>query len=380
MTGITEELLQEVTGIRHALHQSPELSGKEIETTALIRNYLEVLEIQILPTDLATGVIAEIGTKGPLIALRADIDALPIQEATDLPYSSGHSGIMHACGHDFHTASLLGAAKLLKEQEETLTGRIRLIFQPAEESNHGAKAVIAADGLANVQAIIGYHNKPDLPIGTIGIKKGHLMAAVEQFKVTITGAGTHAAAPHNGNDPIVTASQIVNALQAIVSRNVSPLETAVVSVTRIDGGNTWNVIPDSVILEGTIRTFDEGVHEKTKRLFQQIVTNYAAAFEQKSTITWVPSPPAITNHPRLTDIVKSAVSPFADTIQPAVTLGGEDFAFYQQQIPGFFAFIGTGSPYEWHHPRFLVSDEALYYAISYYVESAKRILASGFVE
>ena len=371
---VSEELLAEVISIRKDIHQYPELSGEEYRTTEVIKSFLKERSIPILPLDLATGVVAEIGKEGPIIALRADIDALPITESTQLPYQSKVQGVMHACGHDFHTASLLGAAAILKEREEELKGRIRLIFQPAEEQNLGARQVIEVGALEGVEQIIGYHNKPDLPIGTIGLKSGHLMAAVDQFEVIITGVGTHAAAPHNGNDPLVTASQIVTSLQTIVSRHVSPLDTVVVSVTKIDGGNTWNVIPESVVLKGTIRTFKEDIQQKTKQLFEQIVTAYAGAVNQKSEIIWVPSPPSVHNDLLLTEQVKEAVSIFADIIEPEVTLGGEDFAFYQQEIPGIFAFIGTGAPYEWHHPNFLVQDKALVYAIQYYFYSATHIL------
>lgn len=372
----SDKLLDRTIQIRQYLHENPELSGQEFQTTQFIQQALEKLGISVLSTSLTTGVIAEIGpsTSENIVALRADIDALPIQEAASQPFASKNEGVMHACGHDFHTAALLGAAEVLKEQEEQLTGKIRLIFQPAEEINKGAKAVIEAGGLDKVKAILGFHNKPDLSVGTIGLKKGPLMAGVEQFKVEIKGTGTHAAAPHNGSDPVVTACQIVTSLQSIVSRHISPVAPAVLSVTRIDGGNTWNVIPEKVILEGTIRTFSENDRQVIKQLFEQIVVNYTVAVNQKSTIEWIPSPPALINHEQLHEIVSDTIAPFMEIVTPEITMGGEDFANYQQEIPGFFAFIGTDSPYEWHHPDFQVDDSALIYGIRYYVQGAIAVL------
>lgn len=375
-TELSPAFLAEITAIRHYLHANPELSNQEVVTTAYIKNYLEALGITCLASSLQTGVIAEIGQSGPIIALRADIDALPINEATNLSYASINPGVMHACGHDFHTAALLGAATLLKAQEDQLTGKIRLIFQPAEEDNGGARQVIEAGHLEGVSAILGFHNKPELPVGTIGIKDGPLMAAVDRFKITIKGVGSHAAAPHNGSDPVVTACQIVSALQGIVSRHVSPLDTTILSVTHITGGNTWNVIPESVFLEGTIRSFNKEVQEKVKNLTAQVVANFPVAFDQVGTLEWVQSPPAVWNDASLAASVSQVTNQFAEVIVPEVTLGGEDFAYYQEMIPGLFAFIGTNGPHEWHHPAFEVDDRALAVAITYYVENVRQLLAT----
>lgn len=231
--------------IRRHFHQYPELSGEEFETTQTIRSLLEQAGIPILDTSLPTGVVAQISGKkqDPIIALRADIDALPIQEETGLPYASKIPGKMHACGHDFHTAALIGAAYLLKEEEKALNGSVRFIFQPSEEIGGGAEKVIAAGHLEKVKAIFGLHNKPDLPVGTIGIKSGPLMASVDRFIIEVEGIGTHAAAPHAGIDSIVVASHIVIALQTIVSRQLSSFDHAVISVAHVSAGNTWNVIP-----------------------------------------------------------------------------------------------------------------------------------------
>ena len=377
MIEIEKEFLKKLIDDRHFLHMNPELSGEEFATTEFIKEKLKEHNIKIIETNLKNGVVAEIGQGDKVVALRADIDALPIEEESGVAYHSKVKGKMHACGHDFHTISLIGAAILLKENEDELKGKIRLIFQPEEEINSGAVKMIEENVLEGVSCIIGFHNKPDIPVGFIGIKEGPLMAGVEQFEVEIRGVGTHAAAPHNGNDPIVTASQIITGLQSIVSRHISPLETAVVSVTKIEAGKTWNIIPDRVKLEGTIRTFSEKVREETKRLFEQIIKNYSAAVNQEAEIKWISDGSPVDNNEKMAEILKKEISKFAKVIEPEIMMGGDDFARYQEKVPGLYAFIGTGCPYEWHHPSFLIDDKALPYAINYFITGAKAMLETN---
>ena len=377
MIEIEKEFLKKLIDDRHFLHMNPELSGEEFATTEFIKEKLKEHNIKIIETNLKNGVVVEIGQGDKVVALRADIDALPIEEESGVVYHSKVKGKMHACGHDFHTISLIGAAILLKENEDELKGRVRLIFQPEEEINSGAVKMIEENVLEGVSCIIGFHNKPDIPVGFIGIKEGPLMAGVEQFEVEIRGVGTHAAAPHNGNDPIVTASQIITGLQSIVSRHISPLETAVVSVTKIEAGKTWNIIPDRVKLEGTIRTFSEKVREETKRLFEQIIKNYSAAVNQEAEIKWISDGSPVDNNEKMAEILKKEISKFAKVIAPEIMMGGDDFARYQEKVPGLYAFIGTGCPYEWHHPSFLIDDKALPYAINYFITGAKAMLETN---
>ena len=377
MIEIEKEFLKKLIDDRHFLHMNPELSGEEFATTEFIKEKLKEHNIKIIETNLKNGVVAEIGQGDKVVALRADIDALPIEEESGVVYHSKIKGKMHACGHDFHTISLIGAAILLKENEDELKGRVRLIFQPEEEINSGAVKMIEENVLEGVSCIIGFHNKPDIPVGFIGIKEGPLMAGVEQFEVEIRGVGTHAAAPHNGNDPIVTASQIITGLQSIVSRHISPLETAVVSVTKIEAGKTWNIIPDRVKLEGTIRTFSEKVREETKKLFEQIIKNYSAAVNQEAEIKWISDGSPVDNNEKMAEILKKEISKFAKVIEPEIMMGGDDFARYQEKVPGLYAFIGTGCPYEWHHPSFLIDDKALPYAINYFITGAKAMLETN---
>lgn len=295
-------LEKQLIGIRRHLHQYPELSKEEFETTAFIKKCLKEKGIQIRPTALKTGVFADIAgeSEGPAIALRADIDALPIEEKTGLPYASKHKGIMHACGHDFHTAALLGAAFLLKENQDSLKGKVRLLFQPAEEAGAGAAKVIEDGQLDGIDAVIGLHNKPDIAVGTVGLKTGPLMAAVDRFKVEIEGKGAHAALPHNGFDPIVGASQLIVALQTIVSRNVNPLQSAILTVGKINGGSTWNVIPDTVVIEGTVRTFDSEVRNQVKQRFLAVTEQISAAFSLKANVKWHSGPPPLCNDEAIT--------------------------------------------------------------------------------
>ncbi|AJG77962.1 hypothetical protein bcere0016_34690 [Bacillus cereus 95/8201] len=377
MAANLEQLTETLISIRRNLHEHPELSYEEFETTKAIKNWLEEKNITIIHSNLETGVIAEISgnSNGPLIAIRADIDALPIQEETNLPYASKIHGRMHACGHDFHTAAIIGAAYLLKEKESSLSGTVRFIFQPAEESSNGACKVIEAGHLRGVQAIFGMHNKPDLPVGTIGIKDGPLMAGVDRFEIEIHGVGTHAAVPDAGVDPIVASSQIVMALQTIVSRNISSSHNAVVSVTNIHSGNTWNVIPEKATLEGTVRTFQNETREKIPALMKRIIQGVSDALGVKTEFRFYAGPPAVHNDTSLTNLsTQVAETMNLNIVSPTPSMAGEDFSFYQQEIPGSFVFMGTSGTHEWHHPAFTVDERALPVSAEYFALLAERAL------
>ncbi|WP_082651983.1 amidohydrolase [Gorillibacterium timonense] len=370
-------LADRLTRIRRELHRYPELSNEEYETTKRIKRWLEESGIAIASYPLRTGVVAELGGKrpGPVIALRADIDALPVQEETGLPFASSVPGKMHACGHDFHTAAMLGAAFLLKEREDELQGTVRFLFQPAEEKAFGARQVIDSGALEGVSAVFGLHNKPDLPVGTIGIKGGPLMAAADGFKVEVKGKGSHAAVPESSLDPIVAAAHIVTAVQSIVSRNVSALDGAVVSVTKLNSGTVWNVIPESAVLEGTIRTFDEVVRARVLERFEQVCVSVAAAFGTSASVRWIQGPPSVVNDDALAELAWEVADQLGIApVVPVPSLAGEDFAVYQKQIPGLFVFFGTSGPEEWHHPAFDVDERALPLAADYFAALAERAL------
>ena len=368
---------EELREIRHYLHQHPELSGQEYQTTAFLKDRLEGLGIHVLESGLKTGLIAEIGTGHPVVALRADIDALPIVEQTGLPYQSQNPGVMHACGHDFHQTSLLGAAALLKEKEAQLDGTVRLIFQPAEEISEGATEVLATGLLEDVQGIIGFHNMPQLKAGQLALNAGAMMAGVEKFKVTVTGVSSHAARPDLGADTVTAVTTMVQNLQLLISRTVSPFETAVLSITHLDVGSTWNVLPKSGYFEGTIRCFNPSLQRELKERFISIIRHTAKSLEVDVTFEWGVTPPVTFNNEELTQLVWDASQGLAEVIPATPSTAGEDFAFYQEQIPGVFAFIGSnGEPDapDLHHDQMTIDDAAFQVSVPYYVENAQALL------
>ena len=374
---ISADHYDELVTIRHHIHENPELSGQEFETTAYLKAYLEGLNIEILETGLKTGLVAQVGQGEPVIALRADIDALPILENTGLSFASKNAGVMHACGHDLHQTSLLGAAKILKQREAELKGTVKLIFQHAEEAHFGANEVLDTGILSDVQAIIGYHNMPTLPVGQIGIRAKGVMAAVDQFFVTVTGVGSHAAYPHEGVDSIVATSAIVSSLQQIVSRNMDPQRAVVVSVTHMTAGNTWNVLPDTAIFEGTIRTFNQADRLLAKQRFYDIVEHVAKAYGMTAEIDWILGTNVTYNDPKLSSFIFDETSRWHDdVVVPELSNAGEDFAAYQEHIPGVFAFIGSNAPGSpgLHFSDMTVKDETLPVAVDYYVNNTFAIL------
>lgn len=373
---MTDVFYEDLAKTRQQIHQHPEVSEDEHETTIFLKGYLRKLGIEPLNYPLKTGLIAEIGSGHPIIALRADIDALPIQENTGLSYAS-ENGAMHACGHDFHQTSLLGAAQILKEREAELKGTVRLIFQPAEENFQGAYQIIEAGGIDGVSAIIGYHNNPHLKPGQIGLRSGAIMAGVEQFRVDVKGVSSHAARPDLGVDTVLVTTTIINNLQQIVARTISPFDSAVLSVTHIEVGNTWNVLPASGFFEGTIRTFDPKIRENVIARFEKVVQATADQFGAQAEIVWGNSPFVTYNDLTLTPLIFENSKAFAEVIETLPSTGGEDFATYQKAIPGVFAFIGSNGDddaVDWHHDDFLVKDEALPAAVNYYVENALFLL------
>ncbi|MDT9490366.1 amidohydrolase [Streptococcus mutans] len=373
---MSEGIYEKLREIRHYLHQHPEISENEFETTAFIKKHLKDLGIEPLDYPLKTGVIAEIGSGQPIIALRADIDALPIIEKTGLAYAS-KNGAMHACGHDFHQTSLLGAAQILKEREAEIKGTVRLIFQPAEENFQGAYQVIEAGGIEGVSAIIGYHNNPHLKPGQIGLRSGAIMAGVEQFEVTVAGISAHAARPDLGVDAVLAITTMIHNLQQIVSRTVSPFDSAVLSVTHIDVGTTWNVLPAKGFFEGIIRTFDPKIRLAVINKFTKIVETTAEQFGAQVSIQWGNSPKVTYNDATLTPLIFENSKTFAQVIETLPSTGGEDFAAYQEKIPGVFAFVGSNgadNAPDWHHDDFIVKDEALPTAVNYFVENAFKLL------
>lgn len=362
---------------RRDRHQHPELSNQEFETTRKLRNVLESYQITILDLPLKTGLVAEIkgGQAGKTVMLRSDIDALPILEESGVEFSSKNSGVMHACGHDFHMSAALGAAILLQQHREQLKGTVRVLFQAAEETGLGALDVINTNILNDTDLIFGIHNDPTLPVGVLGTKPNALTAGVDRFEIKITAKGAHAARPHDGNDPIIIVAHIVNMVQTIISRNVPSHDNAVVSITHINSGSTWNVIPDNAYMEGTVRTFNQAVREQIEQRFRALIDGIAASFNSEIELLWHAGPPSVMNAPQWIDFTLkvAAENGFKAKLVEASPIG-EDFAFYQQQIPGVFVMIGSGGPYALHHPKFRVDDNALFPTANYLYQLAKQYL------
>lgn len=361
-------LEQKLTGFFEELHMHPELSYEEYETTERIKRELAAAGIEILQIPLKTGVTAIVrGAKpGKTYGLRCDIDALPIAEETDLPYKSKTPGEMHACGHDFHTAAVFGAALLLQERKEELQGNVKILFQPAEESSHGAETVLETGVFSDVTAIFGLHTAAYLPVGTLGIRAGSVMAAVDRFELNITGTGCHGGHPDEGVDTILVAASVIQAFQSIVGRNLNPFHTGVVSVTRINGGNTWNVIPDKVELEGTVRSMEKDDRIFIEKRMREIAEHTAAAYGANAELLWYPGPPATVNEKAWSAFAQKVAEESGFEVVPQRnSTGGEDFAFYLEKIPGCFINVGTGVGYPNHHPKFYADEAALTPAAEY---------------
>jgi len=373
---------------RRTIHQHPELMYEEFETSKLVQKTLSDLDI-IFEKDIAiTGVVGIVGNgNGPCVALRADMDALPIHEETDIDFKSKIDGKMHACGHDCHTAMLLGAARLLKENEEEINGTIKLIFQPAEEGGAGGKMMRDQGVLQNpkVEQIYALHVAGTMPMGTLASREGTLLAGTSTVKIVVKGNGGHAAAPHHTIDPVVTGSKIIVELQTIISRELSPLESGVISITMTKAGNACNVIPSTMELEGTIRSLTlEGILKLQTRV-REVAESVAIANRCKAEVTFPGNdyPPTI-NDAECWNLGKSAAIEILGDAQVAEMgpiMGGEDFAYYTQEIPGCFSFLGVGNTeidavYDVHHPMFKVDEEALPLGAAIHVNSALKALKS----
>ena len=355
----------ELIAHRRHLHQNPELGFDLPETTAYVMQQLR--EYGYAPKAVGkAGISAVIGPDGgKTFLIRGDMDALPMKEETGLPFSS-INGKMHACGHDFHTAAVFGAALLLQERKEELQGNVKILFQPAEESSHGAETVLETGVFSDVTAIFGLHTAAYLPVGTLGIRAGSVMAAVDRFELNITGTGCHGGHPDEGVDTILVAASVIQAFQSIVGRNLNPFHTGVVSVTRINGGNTWNVIPDKVELEGTVRSMEKDDRIFIERRMREIAEHTAAAYGANAELLWYPGPPATVNEKAWSAFAQKVAEERGFEVVPQRnSTGGEDFAFYLEKIPGCFINVGTGVGYPNHHPKFYADEAALTPAAEY---------------
>jgi len=363
--------------LRRDFHMHPELGFREIRTGGIVARELESLGIEVTKGVGRTGVVGllEGARPGPTLLLRFDMDALPIVEDTGAEYASQNNGVMHACGHDGHSAIGLTVAKMLNAHRNQLTGTIKFCFQPSEEGNNGEEVggaeMMMRDGVLDspkVDMTLALHLWNEKPLGWLGVAQGPVMAGADIFSVKITGKGGHGAIPDATVDPVVAAANIVNALQSIVSRNVAPLETAVVSVTMIHGGTAFNVIPQEVVLEGTIRTFDSGVRQKVVERFEQIARGVGEGLGCQIEVDIKRLTPALVNNDSVTaqvqETARRVLSESHLDTAGYITMGAEDMAFMLEKVPGCFFFIGSNDKvrhldYGHHHPKFDFDEEAL---------------------
>ena len=367
-----EKISEWIIDIRRELHKHPELMYEEIKTSALVRRELDKLGIKYQSPIAKTGVLASIGNgNGPCVALRADMDALPIQEETDVPFRSEVDGKMHACGHDCHTAMLLGAAKVLKSKEEQFNGTIKFLFQPAEEGGAGGKLMREEGVLENpdVERIFGLHVWPQMPTGQIGSREGTFLAATTFLDLRIKGVGGHAAVPHLTKDPVLTSAQIITNLQSIISRELDPLDSGVVSISAIHGGQAANVIPSEVKILGTIRSLTmEGLKRLQKRV-KEISETVAKAHGCEAIVEYPGNdyPPTV-NDGEMWQFAKEIGSEMLgkeNVSELDAVMGGEDFAYYTEKVKGCFVVLGMNNPaidatYSVHHPMFKADEDALH--------------------
>ena len=378
----------ELVNIRRHLHENPELGFEEVATAQYIADYLAGLGLEVTSQVAKTGVVALLrgARPGKTVAIRADMDALPIQELNEVPYKSKHPGKMHACGHDAHVAAAIGAARILWELRDQINGNVKFIFQPAEEAPGGAEPMIAAGVLENpaVDAIIGGHVWGGLESGIIEVMSGPTMASSDIIRLKIIGKGGHAAQPHTTIDPIVIASEIVGALQKLVSRQTDPFESVVISICSFHAGDVFNVIPHSAYLEGAVRTLNNELRQelphKIEKIIRGITEPYGATYELDYYLGY----PVTVNDPGVTETVrKAAVSVLgADKVRVAAraSMGGEDYAYFLNKVPGTYIRIGTRNPekgicQEMHHPRFDIDEAVLELTPVVYAQAAFDLLA-----
>ncbi len=359
--------------IRRQIHQNPEIMFEEYTTQALVERELTNLGFSVQKT-AKTGIIATIEgiSPGLCVALRADMDALNITEESDAEYKSQIPGKMHACGHDGHVACLLGAARVISKNREKLEGKVKLIFQPAEEGGGGAKFIIDEGHLADVDRIFGIHVWHPIPSGVMGTLKGPMMASADMFKITVKGTGGHAAFPHLAVDPTVVIVEIYDALQKLVTREIDPLHTTLITTPEFHGSQAGNIIASSAILTGTLRTFDHKDRIYLLERMEQLITHYSQAWRCEAKLEFIGMAyPPVVNDPEVVDEVANIMRELGDIQEVDPTMGGEDFAFYQQETKGVFLFLGIynkekGIIHPHHHPQFDIDEDVLWKGAAIY--------------
>lgn len=378
-----EAILPKVRAWRHHLHQFPEPSFEEFQTTEYIIEQVKDLSDLTYERISPTGIVARLdtGKLGPVIALRADIDALRMTENSGVEFSSRHDGVMHACGHDTHTSMLLGVLHVLYELRRELEGKFVFVFQAAEENFPGGAQELVKKGVMDgVDAIIGQHVSPNIKVGNIGTRTGYLMANSDEFEITFTGRGGHASSPYLCLDPLVVAAQVVTALQNIVSRHIAAKDKVVLSVTQFNSGTAYNIIPDTATIRGTVRTYEDAQRDEAEKLIGQIAAKYAEASALQSSYKYLRGYDALYNTPEFTEAVMATADELygpgtAKTINPG--MGAEDFSYYLTKVPGTFYFVGTRNEelnyiYPTHNTKFCVDEDAFAVGITVMLNAAMR--------
>ncbi len=380
---IIQEIREDVIGIRRLVHQYPETAFTEEKTSRYVAERLSAEGLAVKTGIAQYGVSADLdtGRPGPTLLIRADMDALPIEEATGLPFASKHPGRMHACGHDGHVAMVLGAARVLNRLKGSFTGRIRFVFQPAEEGPGGAKPMIEAGVMDNPQVdySLGCHLWPDIPEGSLGVRSGPFMAAMDRFDVRITGKGGHGAMPHLCVDALEVGTQAVAALQRIVSRQLNPLGTAVVTVGSFHAGQAFNVIPGTAEFSGTTRTFDPAVWESWKERLETVISGVCASMGAGYSLDFLQGYPVMVNDEDMADLVGRVAARVVGrdrVLVPERTMGGEDFSFFLQKSKGCFFAVGIGreggAPV--HNPGFDFNEDMLLVGVETFCRAAVELL------
>ena len=384
MAGISRDvrgLAAEMVALRRALHQEPELAFKETRTAARVAAFLADGGLDVRGGVGGTGIVATVdGGPGPTVLLRVDMDALPIQEQGTAEYASRNPGLMHACGHDGHTAIGAAAARILARRRPR--GRVRIVFQPAEEGEGGAQAVVADGVMEGVDRVLGIHLWNELPVGTLGVKPGPLMAAVDRLRIVVHGRGGHGAKPHRAADPVVAAAHVVIALQTLVSREVSPVQPAVLTIGSMHGGEAFNVIPEEVTLTGTLRSFDAELRRSLPERVSRIASGVAGGLQCRAEVEVKPGNPAVVNDPAMAELAARAAARVvgeANVVSPEPTMGGEDMAIYFERSPGCFVFVGSANPgrgldQPHHSPRFDFDEDALAIGCEFLLQAAEEAL------
>lgn len=373
---------KKIIRLRRAIHKNPELSFQEFQTSKNIYKLLSALELDDLKIIGGTGVAGLISgeNNSKCVALRADLDALPIHEKTNLPFSSRNPGKMHACGHDGHASMLFGAAMILSEIKNELNGKVKLIFQPGEEKNPGGASILIKEGILEnpkVNAIFGQHILANKPAGSFGFRPGVMMASQDEFYVTIIGKTGHGAKPHTAIDPVVTASEAVLALQTIVSRNTNPYEPLVITIGKIEGGTATNIIPGEVKLSGTIRTLNEKLRKKSLRLIERTIKGICSSAGAGYKFEILPGYSELKNDYKLTEFAKNVAEEYSgkqNIFEAERFMGAEDFANYLKKIPGTFYRIGIGNTSDIHTPTINLDESALHKGAGFMAYLAYRYL------